>query len=290
MAEKPELFAERLRKAAQAENPQGLEDALDDRSRTKICELWGVAVDDARARNMLGRHSEPGNVRRRTRLSIGCSLTPTMISSVIMSTSPEALSIIEACHEALLEEECYPEADNYRDSVNRVFEAHHIGYFLKHDSMIIPVESRELQNSVVSPAVQLLHTDGRFQAAELAYANALREIREDHPDDAITDAATALQETFAALGIEGSVLGKQISAAKQAGLLGGVDSPLRQGIENIANWVATRRNNGEAHTASHNISLDEAWLVVHTVGALIVFLASVSSAAEPTQPEEDRSL
>lgn len=93
------------------------------------------------------------------------------------------------------------------------------------------------------------------------------------PPDAITDAGTALQEALQALGCGGNALGGLIKDAMKKGLLAPHDATLASGIKNFMAWAsADRSETGDAHKSS-DATLDDAWLMVHIVGALIVRLA-----------------
>lgn len=107
---------------------------------------------------------------------------------------------------------------------------------------------------------------------EKAYRAALEEIHNGKPDDAITDAGTALQETLELLGCEGNSLGPLIKSARNRGLLGPHDTPLLESLVSVMNWVsADRSTKGDAHNTD-DVSRDDAWLTVHVVGAVILRL------------------
>ena len=63
--------------------------------------------------------------------------------------------------------------------------------------------------------VYLLHSQPRFAQAEVAYQNALAELRNRDAANAITDAGTALQEVLMALGCDGGSLGDLLTSAKK---------------------------------------------------------------------------
>ncbi|MFD5276832.1 hypothetical protein ACFWIX_04645 [Pseudarthrobacter sp. NPDC058362] len=82
-----------------------------------------------------------------------------------------------------------------------------------------------------------------------------------------------MQETFKALGIPGKVLGDQIKAVRSSGQLAGRDAPMLESVVKAMEGVASERNqNGDGHNVT-DASLDDAWLIVHVVGVLIVRLA-----------------
>jgi hypothetical protein len=114
----------------------------------------------------------------------------------------------------------------------------------------------------------LMATDKR------TYQKAIMELAASHADDAITDAGTALQETLTVLGCSGNSLGPLITDARKRGLLAPHDAKLDQSISNIMVWVSADRSElGEAHHVS-DATVEDAWLIVHIVGALILRLAS----------------
>ncbi|KUH87094.1 MULTISPECIES: hypothetical protein [unclassified Mycobacterium] len=166
----------------------------------------------------------------------------------------------------------------FLNDVNRIFEAHLVGLRLHHNSKFVPMQSHEMHDAVVEPTLFLLNGDARFKAAESAYQDALRELRNGDSGDAITDAGTALQETLKALGCNGKVLGDQLKLAKTMGLLRGGDAPLSDAI--AGKWVVAQRNKGEAHTAEHGYTPSDAWMVVHVVGALIIRLSEAETTAD----------
>lgn len=86
--------------------------------------------------------------------------------------------------------------------INEVFYQHRIGYRVV-DGEVLSVKTDELQTEVVEPALRLLISN-RFDAAQVAYLKAIKEVSAGHPDDAITDAGTALAEVLKALGCSGT--------------------------------------------------------------------------------------
>jgi hypothetical protein len=131
-------------------------------------------------------------------------------------------------------------------------------------------ESPVLQAKVVTPVQRLLSSRAELGAVEVAYQKALNETS---PDDAITDAGTALQEMLTALDCTGNALGPLISSARKRGLLGAHDSPLVDGLERIMNWVSADRSSlGDGHRGKSGATAEDAALIVHVVGALILRL------------------
>ncbi|HEX4443875.1 MAG TPA: hypothetical protein VHZ81_09920 [Galbitalea sp.] len=155
---------------------------------------------------------------------------------------------------------------------NRIFDEHRIAYRVV-EGQVVERSSDELQRTVIEPALRLL-IEKKFVAAHDAYMEALKEVTAGKPGDAITDAGTALQETLTALGLKGNALGPLIADAKRKGLFAGADANLTDGIEKFLNWASANRSiAGDAHHYS-TAEKDDAWLMIHVVGALIVRLAT----------------
>jgi hypothetical protein len=193
-------------------------------------------------------------------------------------------SAIEAMLAAL--EECrvpfqviYGEGqDLFRSVLVSVLREHRISYELI-GSELVPMGSRELHSAVLVPALTLLGGREDLAGAEKAYMDALSEIhaKNGRAEDAITDAGTALQETLTALGLTGNALGPLIADARKKGLLAGHDGPL---LEAVMKWVSADRSElGDTHHTTAP-SLDDAWLLVHIVGALMVRLAQGGGRAK----------
>lgn len=161
-----------------------------------------------------------------------------------------------------------------RSEINRIFDDHRVNFQLAPNEQIFPRDSQEIHARVTLPTIQLLHGRPEFVKAETAYMDALREIADGRPANAITDAGVALQETLKALGVEGNALGDQLKAAKKmSGLFASRDQPLLEGISKFGSWASAERNiNGDAHNVTAAV-VDDAWLMVHVVGALILRLA-----------------
>ena len=178
-----------------------------------------------------------------------------------------------------VDEDTSPEA--FRRRVNDIFDAHGVAFALTATSEIISRNSEVLHHNVITPTLNLLHDRPEFAVAEGTYLKALDEIRKGDGGDAITDAGTALQDALTALGYPGNTLGEQMKAVKHSGILTGPDSPLSAAVLKIGDWIASRRNHGEAHKGGATATLEDAWFIVHTVGALIVYLADRHGATGP---------
>jgi hypothetical protein len=247
-------------------------------------------------------------IRDRTLDSIAASVEPRLMQPpdsgrpVIDATNDELLSLIEAEHEALTWLAAKPDVarpgyagmsprwreivnaapEKFREKVNKLLRSHLIALQLEHNSCLVPVQSQEMHAEVVEPTLRLLHSQPQFADAETRYHDALRELRNGYPGDAITDAAAALEHMLEALGCTGNALGDLLKSARNRGLVKGKDTPLTEAIGRTADWVATQRNQGEAHRGGSGIDMSDAWMVVHVVGALIIRL-SESSPSSRTQ-------
>ncbi|MCS7476396.1 hypothetical protein ACFFQW_04370 [Umezawaea endophytica] len=145
------------------------------------------------------------------------------------------------------------------------------------NNQMVEFTSREMHVSVVAPVLELLAGDSKLRRVEVAYQDALKEISNGAGADAITDAGTALQELLTLLGCAGNALGPLIKSAKANGLIAAHDARMVDGIASIMHWVsADRSESGDAHSAT-KVSVEDAWLTVHVVGALILRLANSKS-------------
>jgi hypothetical protein len=150
----------------------------------------------------------------------------------------------------------------FTETVRTVLREHRVSFDLV-DGRFIPIEDLEMHEAVVVPALTLLGGRKDLGAVETAYRKALEEIHTGTPDDAITDAGTALQEALIAVGCDGNALGPLINSAQKKGIITGHDKKL-------LDWVsADRSTTGDAHTVS-GASREDAWLAVHVVGAIIL--------------------
>jgi len=158
-------------------------------------------------------------------------------------------------------------------SVNEILAQERVAWKIV-DRMMVEMKSMELHEAVVEPALRLIH-DARFSGVDATYRKALDELSGGDPADAVTDAGAAMQELLEALGCEGNSLGGLIKSARTKKILAAHDVPPLDAIKKaMAEWVsADRSETGESHHAS-DASRDDAWLIVHIVGAFIVRLAS----------------
>ena len=201
---------------------------------------------------------------------------------MIASTVDIILSILEAAIvvSKAAQELCYAHEQqavakalaSFEAKIARIFREHRISFDLI-NSRFVAFESLELHSEVVAPTLTLLAGIPSHHEVESAYRDALDEIGNSAPDDAITDAARALEKTLELSGCSGNTLGKKLTAARELGLLGDHDSQLREAILKIGSWIAAdRASKGDTHPGGV-ATIDDAWLIVHVVGALILRLS-----------------
>jgi hypothetical protein len=172
-------------------------------------------------------------------------------------------------------------AERFATVISEILREHRISFDLINGQMV-EFSSRELHVSVVAPTLSLLSRKNEFGRVETAYQNALGEISDGKASNAITDAGVALQEMFSALGCKGSSLGPLIKSAMSKGLIVGHDERMVGAIRDMMDWVsADRSTTGDAHQASE-AAIDDAWLTVHVVGALLLRLAGASRRGKPS--------
>jgi hypothetical protein len=191
----------------------------------------------------------------------------------------EIPTTIEAFYASLLDNRLMQETGVYHANIEfevkirELLQQGRISFELVGGQMI-PFESKELHAEVILPALALLSSGEMWKPAQTAYFKALDEISRGDGPDAITDAGTALQEALLALGCDGNSLGPLINSAAKKGLLGSHDREMIEAISKLMHWVsADRSQTGDAHNAG-GASVEDAWLIVHMVGAIIVRLSS----------------
>jgi hypothetical protein len=190
---------------------------------------------------------------------------------------PTVLEALYRSLDALDESEAYSSyqqgyARQFAKGVNEIFAQERVGWEFIEGEMV-EIHSKELHGAVVEPTLRLLR-ESRFAKADQQYRDALGELAQGKAANAITDTGTALQEVLEALGCEGNQLGDLTRSARKNGLLGAHDTPLIDAIEKTMHWVAADRSEmGDTHHATA-ATREDAWLIVHVVGALIVRLAS----------------
>lgn len=185
-------------------------------------------------------------------------MMPTVIEAMYESMSPRLVSGV------------YPQL--FQGEVETILRESRVSYDLINGQMV-EFSSREMHVAVVAPVLKLLATNKNYSAVEVAYQDALREISDGKGADAITDAGTALQEMLNALGCKGNALGPLIKNARAKGIVAAHDVRLLDGLDVIMTWVsADRSESGDAHSSTQ-AAVEDAWLTVHVVGALILRLA-----------------
>jgi hypothetical protein len=190
----------------------------------------------------------------------------------MMPTVIEAMS--QACsNRAVIAQTGDWDAGPYFDGiVTVVLRERRISYDLINHQMV-EFSSRSMHQNVVAPVLKLLAGCSDLTNVESAYSDALKEISNGNPADAITDAGTALQEMLTALGCDGNSLGDQLKSARTKKVLAAHDSPLVTAIEKVIHWVsADRSEKGDAHAVT-SATPDDAWLIVQVVGALVLRLS-----------------
>lgn len=239
-------------------------ESLDSRTVTRLNEVWRQLEEQEYRRT--GHYKASGEIATTLRVQGGWQVSDAVLSGALKSTEHQALDlsldILEAFIQAYAER--LPDIDDY---INIILREHRIGYRVV-EHQVLDRGSDELHASVVEPALRLLVVS-KFQRAHDAYLDALKEITDGKPGDAVTDAGTALQEMLTALGCSGNALGPLIEDAVRKGFLVAHDKKL-------ADWVsADRSTTGDTH--HHSVATEaDAWLTVHVVGALIVRLADPS--------------
>lgn len=186
-------------------------------------------------------------------------------------------TVVEAMHRGLTHVQYvrYGAATDFEETVRTALREHRVKFDLL-GGQIIPLESLAMHATVVEPSMILLAGDSRFSKVNEAFRAALGEIADGNPADAITDSGTALQEMLTELGCSGNALGPLIKSARTSGFLASHDGPMLEAVEKVAHWVsADRSERGDSHKVA-NVSLEDAWLMVHIVGALVLRLGGVS--------------
>jgi hypothetical protein len=191
-------------------------------------------------------------------------------------TALEALVI--AIDNLRVDEDFYgpPPTDGFssrlRNAVNEVFSQERVAWKLVQHEMV-EMKSQELHEALVEPALRLIH-DARFARVDATYRKSLKELSSGDGADAVTDSGTALQELLTELGCDGNQLGDLIRSARKKEILAAHDASTLDALEKAMHWVAADRSEtGDSHHASE-ASREDAWLIVHIVGAFIVRLAS----------------
>jgi AbiJ N-terminal domain 4 len=156
-------------------------------------------------------------------------------------------------------------AEQFEHRVNDILARHRITFEMVEGQMV-EIESQELHAEIVSPLLHLLSGRSGWAGVESAYQEALEQIAVGKPDNAVTDAARALQEALIVSGCAGNSLGPLIDDGRKRNLIANHDAK-------IFHWVSAERSErGDGHHAS-DATREDAWLTVHVAGALILRLA-----------------
>lgn len=181
-----ELYAERLRLAAQADSEARGESLwtaeIAREVRVKLARAWKNACSGVISTDP---YADPVStfIAEVLEVSLGLESQTMVIDAASMpryaSNTPEVLSVIEAMDmtfgaDGLIEGDSAQRF--FRSEVNRIFEAHRVAYRLV-DGQIIPADSMELNAAVVLPTLYLLHGHAELANGEKAYMKALQEIR-----------------------------------------------------------------------------------------------------------------
>lgn len=237
----------------------------------KISSLWQWAAENMRPGPRMGRM-----LRQIFLSSVGkepIAQEPSQLPAAGREAATEQiLDLLEVLYMLAKNFSITPGGDDISENLNGILHSHRIAYKMI-DGQMFPYRDDPVFASTIEPTIRLL-VDKRFDAAQKSYRSALQEIRVGDAADAVTDAGRALQDTLGALGYEGSTIGRQLANAKKDGLLAGHDIPLGKALEAVINWASAERSEtGDAHKDS-NATLDDAWLAVQVIGALILRLAS----------------
>ncbi|MCS5721082.1 hypothetical protein N1028_02370 [Herbiconiux sp. CPCC 203407] len=163
----------------------------------------------------------------------------------------------------------------YEKLVNNLLREHRLSFEMVKGEMV-PFSSRELHVEVVEPTLRLL-SEPTWAPVEAAYQKALSELSRGDAADAVTDAGTALQEALTLLGCDGNALGPLIKSAKQKKILSAHDAPMLEAIEKVFHWVSADRSaSGDGHNSSP-AELEDAWFIIHVVGAILVRVSKQTS-------------
>jgi hypothetical protein len=164
------------------------------------------------------------------------------------------------------------QAEEFFEYANDLFLSHRVDWEYI-NGQLLPRGNQELHVAVVRPTLELLAGETRYGQVEVAYSKALSDLGKGESAHAIASAGVALQEMFEAVGAKGTTIGKLSSDAVRQGLIVGYDQKLSE----IADWVNSERSTkGLTHRTS-DTKREDAWLMIHVVGALILRLSKGTS-------------
>lgn len=200
-----------------------------------------------------------------------------MLNYILRAPDEMMPTVIEALAAAFRDRRLQQQAGAWQaadafDTVLEVILREHRIQFELIDGRMVEFSSRELHVNVIAPVLSLLGGDKKWASTEKAFQDALEELSNGKPGDAITDAGTALQEALTALGCTGNALGPLIKSARSIGMLASHDAPMLEAVEKVMHWVsADRSEKGDAHSSA-SPTIDDAWFAAHIVGAVILRL------------------
>jgi hypothetical protein len=140
------------------------------------------------------------------------------------------------------------------------------GEFVRRGNSILHAE-------VVQPALTLLANSPQFNVASEGFQSALNSLSHNREGEAVTMAATSLQEFFRGLGANGNSLPDQLNEAQKKGVITKADRSL---LKPLVDWMnADRSDHGTAHKVTNGaVTRDDAWLMLHVAAALMVRLSN----------------
>ncbi len=130
-----------------------------------------------------------------------------------------------------------------------------------------------LYADVVKPASILLDSSPKFAKASSGFQTAITRLSDNKPDVAVTDAASAVQEFFRALGVTGNSISDQLNNAEKAKVITPYDRSLLKPFTDWINSDRSERGNAHHHREG-DVSKSDAWLAIHVAGALMVRLST----------------
>lgn len=146
--------------------------------------------------------------------------------------------------------------------LSQILREHRIAFDIV-ERHFVPRQSRIMHENVIVPTLMLLVITKNMKMLRRLIEMTLSELHDGSPDDAITDASTALQEALSALRCEGNSLGPLANSAV-------VEEVIEPHDKKLIDWVsADRSTKGDAHSVSSAL-IEDAWLTVHVVGAIIL--------------------
>jgi len=131
-----------------------------------------------------------------------------------------------------------------------------------------------MHSEVLRPATILLADHQDFAKASAAFQSALNRLSKGETDVALTEAATALQEFFRALGVTGNSVSDQLNNAQQQKVITKADRSLMKPLIDWVNADRSERGNAHHHRAG-DVTKADAWLMLHVVAALMVRLSNL---------------